>query len=167
MKSTSPAELDRIRYAIGAQELDFIEKVSLHYENVYSVPRIAGRILGLLLIVPAPISMKDIARALSVSHGSVSTNLRLLKALGYVEKLHLSGERTAVFRFLPRSRARILRERISHYQELKQLVQAGQRELGLPEDIARRLDEMVAWSELAIKKFSEFIGEWEQFYDRR
>lgn len=161
-----PAEPEK-SFLISAQDLDFISCISLHYENVYSVPPIAARILALLLLVPHNLTIQEITSCLSVSHGSVSTNLNLLILLGYVEKQRSNGKRPASYRFLPRSRIQIMHQRISHYQELKQLIEAGRRQAPLPEQVSDRLDEMVAWSDLAIRKFSEFIVEWEGYMKRR
>ena len=36
--------------------------------------------------------------------------------------------------------------------------------LALPENAVQSLDEMVAWADLAIKKYSEFIVEWEEYF---
>jgi DNA-binding transcriptional regulator GbsR (MarR family) len=147
---------------LSPQALDFVEKVSLHYENVYSVPRIGSRILALLLLIPEPMSIEDLECSLKVSHASISTNLRLLGALGYIQKVTCPGERTTYYRFLPRSRVRVLQERINHYQELKQVIQDAVRELDLEQEGRARLGEMLAWSDLAIKMNSGFIAEWEE-----
>jgi DNA-binding transcriptional regulator GbsR (MarR family) len=161
------AEPSNKPFEIDAQGLDFIEKVSLHYENVYSVSHIAARILGLLLLVPAPVTMDEITCLLQASHGSISTNLRLLELLGYVEKLRPNGQRSAAYRFLPRSRVKILHQRVEHYRELKDLIETNQAQLDLSQDAAQHLKEMVIWSDLAIQKFSEFIDEWEDYFTRR
>ncbi len=73
-----PTESDRIPYEVTVQELDFVDKVSLHFQNMYYVPHIAARILGLLLLVPGPISMEEITRRSRPAMAVVSTNLRLL-----------------------------------------------------------------------------------------
>ncbi len=152
---------------ISKQELLFIEKAGHYYEDVYRVPHIAGRILGLLLISPHPYSMQDIARSLKISHGSASTNLRHLVELGLIERQFIDGKRSAGFRFFPRTRVMVIREHVNHFQELKQIIETGRSQLTLSQDINQRLDEMVAWSDLAIKKYAEFTGEWEEYIKRR
>jgi DNA-binding transcriptional regulator GbsR (MarR family) len=161
------ADPDPLPAEIDPPALEFVEKISRHYENVYSVPHSAARILGLLLVVPGPVSMEDITRLLRASHGSISTNLHLLELLGYVEKLRPSGQRCALYRFLPRSRVKILQQRVERYRELKELIETNQNQLDLPPGAAQHLAEMVIWSELAIRKFSEFIDEWEDYFTRR
>jgi DNA-binding transcriptional regulator GbsR (MarR family) len=148
---------------LDPQTLNFIEEISLHYEKVYDLPRIGCRILAILLFVPEPLSMMRMESWLKVSHASISTNLRLLLAIGYVEKVMFAGDRTAYFRFLPRSRVRILRERINHYQELKHTIQKAEKESSFRGETTDHLKEMVEYAELAIKMNSEFIKEWEQY----
>lgn len=148
---------------LSPQANELAEKVSLHYENVYNLPRIGCRILALLLVLPDPISMLDMETYLKVSHASISTNLRLLVALGYVEKVLLSGDRTTYFRFLPRSRVRALQERIVHYQELKEVIAKARKEIPFDGDVPDHLQEMLDWADLAIKMNAEFIREWQLY----
>lgn len=150
-------------FDLPPRALDFIEKISLHYENVYNLPRIGARILGLLLLVPGPVQMDAMERILKVSHGSVSTNLRLLIVLNYVERITYPGDRCNYYRFLPRSRVRVLQERINHYRDLKKVIHEAQQELELKENASRSLEEMLAWAELAIAKNSQFIQEWDTY----
>lgn len=70
----------------------FIEQMGLALEED-RLPRIAGRIMGLLLIEGGPLAFEDIARFLRVSRGSVSTNTRLLQNLGVVDRTTRPGDR--------------------------------------------------------------------------
>ena len=156
-----PSDPVRADNEINRQVMLFIEKISHYYLHLYKVPHIAGHILGLLLITPQPISMKDIARLLDVSQASVSTNLRLLVMLGLVEELHVGGSRSTSFRFVSCVCRTFLTEQVNQHQKLKQTIETNRQKLCLSEDLDQRLDEMVTWSDLAIKKYSEFIVEWE------
>jgi DNA-binding transcriptional regulator GbsR (MarR family) len=65
------------------------------------LPRIAGRILGLLVVYGGPLSFAEIAERLQISRGSVSTNTRLLEHLGVIERVARSGERQDYFSLAP------------------------------------------------------------------
>jgi DNA-binding transcriptional ArsR family regulator len=78
----------------------FIENMGLHYQH-YGLSRISGRILGLLLVTPQPISSEEMAEALQVSRSSVSTNLRTLLMTGLIEKVSLPGNRVDFFTLTP------------------------------------------------------------------
>lgn len=60
-----------------------------------------------------------------------------------------------------------MHERVNHYRELKQLIETHPCQPDLPEETIQHLDEMITWSELAIKKFSELFEEWEDYFKRR
>jgi DNA-binding transcriptional regulator GbsR (MarR family) len=57
------------------------------------LPRIGGRMLGLLAVAPAPLSIDELARSLKVSRASISTNGKLLQSLGLVERITRPGDR--------------------------------------------------------------------------
>ncbi|WP_334065664.1 GbsR/MarR family transcriptional regulator [Alteromonas genovensis] len=72
------------------------------------LPRIAGKILGLLLIESGPFSFSQIAERLSVSRGSVSTNTRLLENLRVIERVSKKGERGDFFKLADDPYAKLL-----------------------------------------------------------
>ncbi|MGH2586702.1 MAG: GbsR/MarR family transcriptional regulator [Dehalococcoidia bacterium] len=79
----------------------FIEAVGLFFEDA-GVPRIGGRLLGLLLLAERPLSLDEVARTLGVSRASVSTNSRLLIYAGMIERVGLPGDRRDYYQFRAR-----------------------------------------------------------------
>ena len=63
------------------------------YFESYGIPRIGGRILGLLLVADEPLSADSIASVLRVSCASVSTNFKLLLTSSLAEKVTFAGDR--------------------------------------------------------------------------
>ncbi|WP_299074460.1 transcriptional regulator [uncultured Paraglaciecola sp.] len=61
------------------------------------MPRIAGKIMGLLVVEVGPYSFSEIAQRLQVSRGSISTNTRLLENLHVIERVSKKGERGDYF----------------------------------------------------------------------
>lgn len=59
--------------------------------------RTAGRIFGLLMLSGAPLSFSDIAKQLAVSRGGLSSNTRLLAAMGLIERVTKAGDRQDYF----------------------------------------------------------------------
>ena len=90
-------------FVLSSQEKAFIEKNGLHYEKTHDLPRIAGRIIGLLMVSAHPITINEIRKTLQFSHGSISTNLRLLGMMGLVEKVTFPGDRCDYYQFSPRN----------------------------------------------------------------
>jgi DNA-binding transcriptional regulator GbsR (MarR family) len=74
------------------QTAHFIETMGLVLESD-GLPRIAGRILGLLLVSEEPRSLDDLAAELGVSKASVSTNTRLLEQRGVLERVSRPADR--------------------------------------------------------------------------
>lgn len=75
---------------------NFIEQMGMIAQSD-GLPRIAGKVLGLLMIESGPFSFSDIAQRLQVSRGSVSTNTRLLENLSIIERVSKMGERGDFF----------------------------------------------------------------------
>ena len=101
----------------------FIENMGLHYED-YDLPRIAGRIVGLLLVSQQPISSEEMAEALQVSRSSISTNLRTLLLAELVEKVSLTGERVDYYTISPETWQKSL-ELNADQPEIKRRVEAS------------------------------------------
>ncbi len=80
------------------KDKQFAEEVGIVFEQT-GMPRMAGRILGWLLISDPPHqSTEQITKALIASKGSISTMTRLLIQNGLIERLSLPGVRHDYFR---------------------------------------------------------------------
>ncbi|MEO0600975.1 MAG: MarR family transcriptional regulator [Myxococcota bacterium] len=76
----------------------YIEEVALFYEDL-GLPRIAGRILALLLVCDPPSrTAAELTEELGASKASVSQMTRLLITLGFIERFGVRGSRAAHFR---------------------------------------------------------------------
>ena len=83
---------------IRLEEKNFVEEVGLVFEQT-GLPRMAGRILGWLLISDPPHqSTVQLAAALMASKGSISTTTRHLIQCGLIERISLPGVRHDYFR---------------------------------------------------------------------
>jgi len=83
---------------LQTEEKQFAEEVGIVFEQT-GMPRMAGRILGWLLISDPPHqSTENLTKALMASKGSISTMTRLLIQLGLIERLSLPGVRRDYFR---------------------------------------------------------------------
>jgi DNA-binding transcriptional regulator GbsR (MarR family) len=75
----------------GAEQT-FVERMArLAVEE--GLPRIGGYLLGYLLVHEGRHSLDDLAAALDVSKGSVSTNARMLDRVGFVRRTTVPGDR--------------------------------------------------------------------------
>ena len=138
----------------------FIENMGLHYED-YGVPRIGGRILGLLLVSPRPISSEEMAEALQVSRSSISTNLKTLQMSELVEKVSLPGERVDYYVFSPEGWQRALEMRLASILDLKELAEQGLDGLAEDHPAYSRLIEMGEWVEMVQQAVNQLTEQWQ------
>ncbi|MGJ3245520.1 MAG: GbsR/MarR family transcriptional regulator [Elainellaceae cyanobacterium] len=121
----------------------FVEEVGLMFERV-GMPRMAGRILGWLLISDPPQqSSGDLANVLQASKGSISSMTRLLIQIGLIERISLPGRRRDYFQIKPNAWSQMTKQRVEQIAAFRQLAEKG---LDLihdaPSPLKQRLREM-------------------------
>ncbi len=90
------------------------------------MPRMAGRILALLLISEEPhLSIGDMTEALGASKGSISTMLRLLMQIGLVEKIVIPGKRRDHYCVDGKLWPKLIYDRLLVVSEYKKLAEKG------------------------------------------
>ncbi|MBR9764576.1 MAG: MarR family transcriptional regulator [Rhodobacteraceae bacterium] len=118
-------------------------------------PRIAGQILGYLLIEGEPRTLAQMCEALQISKGSASTNARLLEAKGVVRRVHPVGSRQDGFLAVPNPSHSLLK---SVAKRLR--VQADE-----ISDISARFPDERADAQRRIADFAEFYRQSADFMD--
>ena len=149
------------------KEKHFVEEVSMSFEQS-GLPRMAGRILGWLLISDPPHqSTSDLAEALMASKGSISTMTHLLIRIGMIERLSLPGQRRDYFRIKTGAWHQMLTDSMVQITAFRQLVERG---LELIEDKAhfnrRWLEEMRDMYAFFEREFPAMLERWEQEYKK-
>jgi DNA-binding MarR family transcriptional regulator len=142
---------------LSESQRKFIEKLGFYYEG-YGVPRIGGRILGLLLVAGEPISAEQMARVLRVSRSSISTNIRLLVSYGMVDLHQKPQDRSDYYVIGEHIWQNAIRARVDGYHELSRLVALGAAD-SRPNP---QLEEMDRWARLMAERHEEILGEWKQ-----
>jgi DNA-binding MarR family transcriptional regulator len=102
----------------------FVESMGAYFEK-YGLPRIGGRMLGLLIIADRPLSLDDLAHTLHVSRASVSTNIRLIVASGFAEAITVPGDRRDYYRYGPDTWELALRTELEGILMLRRLGERG------------------------------------------
>ncbi len=148
--------------ALSAEEARFVDDMGLVLETD-GRPRIAGLILGWLLICDPPHqSFSDLVAALGVSKGSVSSMTRLLMESGMIERHAVHGDRQAYFRIAPDAWVRVLERQVRVMEQLSSVAERG---LALVQGSARdaeRLREMHDLNRLAADRMPALIASFEQ-----
>jgi DNA-binding transcriptional regulator GbsR (MarR family) len=107
------------------EERHFVEDFGLLFEES-GHPRMAGRILGCLLISDQPhLSTTEIADHLQASRGSLSTMTRFLLQMGLIERVGLPGKRVDHFRIKPGAWPQLVRHAVYELSALRKLAERG------------------------------------------
>lgn len=107
------------------EEKHFIEDISLYFEQM-GLPRMAGRVLGVLLICDPPAqSLTDLSERLQASKSSISTNSRLLTEMGLIERVASPVPRQVYFQFKPGGWLVFIRQRLKLWASLHQIAEQG------------------------------------------
>ena len=93
--------------AADAARERFVERIGLLAQGD-GMPRIAGRLMALMVLEGGPLSFGELAERLRISRGSVSSNARLLEGMGIIERVTRPGERGDFFQMAPDPYARLL-----------------------------------------------------------
>lgn len=108
-----------------SEQQHFVEDVGMAFEQA-GLPRMAGRILGWLLICDPPYqSSGELSEVLQASKGSISTMTQLLLQLGLIERLSLPGRRRDYFRIKPDSWSEIMKRRMVLVATFRRLADRG------------------------------------------
>jgi DNA-binding transcriptional regulator GbsR (MarR family) len=68
------------------------------YES-FGLSRIAGQIIGLLILSEKPLSHEDIQSVLKISRGSISTNIKMIMLTSGLEEMKIEGDRKLTIDF--------------------------------------------------------------------
>jgi DNA-binding transcriptional regulator GbsR (MarR family) len=147
------------------EEKHFIEDVGLLFEES-GHPRMAGRILGCLLISDEQyLSTSEIADALQASKGSLSTMTRFLLQMGMIERVGLPGKRVDYFRIKTGAWPVLVRHAVYELSALRKLAERGLELMeGLDSEKARRLEEARDLFAFVEREYPLLIDRWERDY---
>ena len=120
---------------------DFIDRMGLALESD-GLPRIAGRIFGLLLVSEDCRSLDQLASELRVSKSSVSTNARLLEQHGVLERNSRPSDRRDYYRVPPDLFSHTMAQRLQRWERFHEAI--GDARTALPirsRKVLERLEE--------------------------
>lgn len=114
-----------------------VEKMGLRLA-ADGLPRTAGRILGYLLLSSEARSLDELAEALRVSKASVSSNARLLEAIGVIVRTSHPGDRRDYYRAAEDLHVRLLKHWARGLRETEALLEEALGDGGVVDDAAVR-----------------------------
>lgn len=145
----------------------FIERMGLTLE-ADGLPRIAGRIFGLLLVSEDCRSLDDLAAELRVSKASVSTNARLLEQRGVLERNSRPSDRRDYYRVPPDLFSHTMAQRLQRWERFHETI--GEARSSLPirsRKVRERLEEYEAAYIFLAQEIRDALGRWHATRDER
>lgn len=145
---------------LSAETQRFVESMGVYFER-YALPRIGGRLLGLLLVADRALSLDDLASILSVSRASVSTNMRLILAIGLGELVTHPGDRRDYYQFSHDAWERSVLIDMEGVRALRKLAERGLEAIESSDNVAREhLDTMIEFTDLVLTERQNTLERW-------
>jgi DNA-binding transcriptional regulator GbsR (MarR family) len=119
---------------------DLVERMGLLWEEE-GLPRIAGRMIGFLLLQPDACSLDEMAESLGVSKASVSVDARRLERIGFVERVGRPGDRRDYYAIGADMLARVLTHKLEGVRRLQDAIASARRLPGNAPAVRQRLTE--------------------------
>ena len=159
---------DLLNGILKIEEMHFIEDIALFFERM-GMPRMAGRILGVLLIADPPAqSITEIGEKLKASKSSVSIMARLLVENGLIERVASPIPRRDYYRFKEGGWVLYMRQWMALLHELHKITERG---LALiddkPAELKERLEEAHDLFSLVEERFPALLERLERERQQR
>lgn len=131
------------------QTLRWVERVAAFCVEEWGLAPITGRIMGWLMICdPAEQSAGEIADAIGASRASLTSNIRLLTAIGLIRRQSRPGERTAYYRIEDDAWERVVRRKLAALGLFDEIAEEGLELAGSDPSRAKRIQtarDAMAW----------------------
>jgi len=156
-------EREQLRF----EEKHFIEDFGLLFEES-GHPRMAGRILGCLLISDQPyLSSTEISEILQASKGSLSTMTRFLLQMGLIERVGLAGHRRDYFQIKSSAWTQLVQHAVYELSALRKMAERGLELMeGQDSEIKQRLQEARDLFSHMEREYPLLIERWEKEHRR-
>lgn len=144
------------------KQQQFVEDCGLYFEGV-GLTRVAGRIIGWLLICEPPYQLQsELVEVLGASKSSISVALKDLTTLYLVERFSLPGDRRTFYRTTKDMWSRSFRARMHQVTALKELGERGLEALENETPQRRkRLEFMRDMNEFMEVEFPKLLDAWD------
>jgi DNA-binding transcriptional regulator GbsR (MarR family) len=133
-----------------------IERIGVLHESE-GLPRIAGRIFGLLLVTPGECSLDDMAETLGVSKASISTDARRLEQVGIVTRTSRPGDRRDYYAITPNALRQSLETKIRSMRQFQEILRDARTLPDATPEVRDRVDQWDAWYEDVLEVMATLV----------
>ncbi|MFH8469341.1 GbsR/MarR family transcriptional regulator [Streptomyces sp. NPDC017991] len=161
----SPAADDGSAMGAGSPAMDdelLVEDFGQRIGRAMGWPPMAGRLGGVLMLSPDPMTLSELQEALGASKGSVSEMTRLLITNGTVERVKVPGVRQAGYVWRDDAWSGCLQHQLDQTQQLFELAQvARERGADLSEVQRARLRDMHTYYDFMVRELRRLLAEYQ------
>jgi DNA-binding transcriptional regulator GbsR (MarR family) len=141
---------------------DYAEEVGL-WASRQGVPPAFGKLLGWLLICDPPQqSSAELAAALGLSNGSVSTGMRMLERSGLARRVARPGRRGHAYEMSPDAMLRGTTDAIPHWRGMAELMRRGVDLVGADSPQADRLKLTAEFFDYLVEKIPALVDDFKR-----
>ena len=153
---------------VNSEKDNFIEGLGQFFESS-GLPKATGKIFAWLLICGEPgQTTNQLAEALKISKGSISTATQILAFAGFLERIKLPGDKRYVYRIRPNIWDKFSEQASTKFTAIRQIAEMGLRLTeGQPEENRRQLREMVDFYSFFEKEYPRLIERWHEYKEGR
>lgn len=126
-------------------------------------PRIAGQLLGYLLVQGGARSLQQIADDLKVSKASASTNARLLEGHGMLRRVTVAGSRQDSWELLPDPYDRVLGTLADRFRNNARVIEDVSSQF--PEGREDARERVCSFADF-YRKSADFLDEWNSYMSK-
>jgi DNA-binding transcriptional regulator GbsR (MarR family) len=143
----------------------FIEQMALSVEED-GLARIAGRMFAFFLVHGGPFSFSELAERLHISRASVSTNARLLRGLGIIERVGVRGSRQDFYQLCDDPYGRLLDGYVARMQQRLGIIDELERNLSQSStEIRGRVSRLRSFYDAATENTKTLTEKWRRERD--
>ncbi len=146
--------------------MPFVEQLGFHTE-AQGHPRMAGRVMGWLLVCEPPWqSVAEIALALQSSRSAVNAVVNRMVEFGMFERVAVPGERTTYYRMNSDGGELLFTNMVANMRRLRMLAESGLEALSWRDPEAnRRLDDLRAMHLFMEREMPQMLERWKALQD--
>jgi DNA-binding transcriptional regulator GbsR (MarR family) len=151
-----------MKETIQKRKEEFVEEMARTCEQAFGLPRMGGRIWGVLLLTEEEyLSSDQLMELVRASRGTVSTMVRLLERVGLIKRVMLRGDRR---HFYSASGAEaMMHAELASLRMFIQLMERGKSSLCARDRRAsRRLEETQDLMTFFEKEYAALLNRWQQ-----
>ncbi|BCL30328.1 GbsR/MarR family transcriptional regulator [Streptomyces aurantiacus] len=150
----------------AAADGQLIEDFGLRIGRAMSWPPMAGRLAGILMLSPDPMTLSQLQQALGASKGSASEMTRLLITHGTVDRVKVPGVRQAGYEWRSDAWSGCLQYQLDQTRQLLELAEAARERGGALPPVQRgRLRDMHTFYAFMVEQLEGLLDEYRLLLD--